>query len=458
VSSLRARILLWYGALIALCLIAYSITIGISFTRHVEAEWNDRAHEDIELAARAMLLDETGQPHWPSGFLRSEAMEEEGGGHWIEIWTDNGKQRLLAAGTRNPGLTAPPRDGETAHSVVLPTGSFRVLSESVAVGPFTTFLVRASISEGAGRRQIHSLWRQLALLSLTVLALGGVGAYLLVQRFLGPLARMANHARRISVQHLSDRLSLEDAGTEVNQLRDALNETLSRLEGSFEQLRTFTADASHELRTPLTALRSVGEVSLQHARSAEEYREVIGMMLEEADRLSRLVDDLLTLARADASGARPMKDRVDLSAIGREVGEQLAVLAEQRHQSLQIETNGAVMVRGNKIALRQAIMNLVDNAINYSPEGSRVRLLVGIRDNGAFVEVHDSGPGIAAPHRDRVFERFYRVDSGRPREKGGTGLGLAIVKSTAEDHGGRVELDTEIDRGSTFRIVLPSAE
>jgi heavy metal sensor kinase len=450
--SLRTRVMVWYGALIALCLVAYSIAVAISYARHIEAEWNRAAHEDIELAARSLTLDERGRPSWPNGFLE-RAIEEEGGGHWIEVWSDDGSKQLLAAGTFDPRLgvgpaVAPPQSFQS------PAGHFRVVSERIRIGP-SRFIVRAAVSELPGRREIRSLLRELTLLSVIVLALGGLGGYILVRRFLGPLTRMADHARRITAQHLHERLSAEDAGTELNQLRDAFNETLARLESSFDRLRRFTADASHELRTPLTALRSVGEVSLRQARSSDEYRETVGMMLEEADRLSRLVGDLLTLARADANGPRLIQERVDLSSVAREVGEYLAVLAEERQQVLETQGNGAVIVRGDKLALRQAVMNLVDNAIKYSPEGTHVRIVVGHGDGHAFVEVQDAGPGIAPPHRDRIFERFYRVDSSRRREKGGTGLGLAIVKGTAEDHGGHVELDTEAGSGSTFRIVLP---
>ena len=453
--SLRARIMAWYGVLIALCIVAYSVAVGYSYATHVEAEWNRGVHEDIELATRAIIVDPHGDPSWPTGFLADQAVEEEAGGHWIEVWSTAGK-RLLAAGTIDPPLPGSPSAvGEKPRTIRAAGGPFRVLTERFHAGG-STFLIRAAVSETPGRREILSLWRQLALLSLAVLALGCLGSYALVKRALGPLERMAAHARRITAEHLHDRLAKEDAGTELNQLRDAFNDTLARLEGSFDQLRRFTADASHELRTPLTALRSVGEVSLQRARSAEEYREVVGMMLEEADRLSRLVDDLLRLARADAGQARPKKEPLDLSSIVSEVADHLSVLAEERGQTLETYARRPLMIRGDRLALRQALMNLVDNAIKYSAEGTRVRIEAGQNNGHAFVEVQDEGPGIAAAHRDRIFERFYRIDSNLPRDKQGSGLGLSIVKGTAEDHGGWIELETEEGRGSTFRLVLPA--
>jgi heavy metal sensor kinase len=447
--------MLWYGALIAFCLMAYSLAVGTSYARHVEAEWNRSAHEDIELATRAIVPDQNGTVAWPSGFLRNQVLEEEAGGHWIEVWSASGKQ-LLAAGTMNPRLGGPPDPalvGQEPRTFQFPAGPFRVVSQRITTGR-SNFVIRAAISEAPGRKEIRSLWQQLTLLSLAVLAFGAFGSYVLVRRSLGPLARLADHARRITAEHLHERLASDDAGSELNQLRDAFNETLARLESSFDQLRRFTADASHELRTPLTALRSVGEVSLRQARSNEDYREVIGMMLEEADRLSRLVDDLLTLARADARSRRAAES-VDLSSIVHEVVDDLAVLAEERSQTLETEANAPVKVWGDRLALRQALMNLVDNAIKYAPDATRVRIAVGKSDDEAFVEVADEGPGIAASHRERIFERFYRIDAGGSAEKRGSGLGLSIAKGTAEDHGGWIELDTEEGGGSTFRLVLP---
>jgi heavy metal sensor kinase len=454
--SLRTRITLWYGVIIAFCLIAFSVGIGASFTAHSRAELDRDVHEDIELAARALFVNAQGRVSWPEGFLGREIDEEEGGGHWFEVWSTGG-ERLLAAGTLPSVALDPPRGVEAsgrAATLRLPFGPVRVMTLPAQVGA-RRFLVRAIVSEAAAVRQLRRLWLGLAALSLTVLTLGGLGGYVLAQRALGPLARMAEHARRITAEQLHDRLTIEDSSAELDQLRDAFNATLARLEQSFSRLRRFTADASHELRTPLTALRSVGEVGLRGAMTPSAYREVIGTMLEEVDRLSRLADQLLALARADAGQERLRSEPVDLSALASEVTDHLSVLAEERGQTLESRAEGTAIVQGDRLALRQAILNLVDNAIKYAPEGTRVSMRVGSSPDGAFVEVRDEGPGIAPEHRERIFERFYRADAGRSRETGGTGLGLSLVKSTTEAHGGRVELETERDRGSTFRLVLP---
>lgn len=455
-GSLRARITLWYVGILALCLLVFSLAVGASFTRRVRAEMDRRVHEDIELAARALLVDQVGRPSWAGGFLGKQVHEEEGGGHWVEVWSRRG-ERLLTAGTATEPMGLGPPLAELDHgpkTVILPAGRMRVLTEAVYASG-DRFFVRAAVSEVSAQDQVRSLWLHLAVLSLTVLTLGALGGYALAHRALGPLARMAAHARRITAERLCERLSPEDSGTELNQLRDAFNETLARLERSFGQLRRFTADASHELRTPLTALRSVGEVGLRGSRTTEDYREVIGTMLEEADRLSRLADDLLTLARAEAGGKQVIFEPLDLSSLAEEVCERLSVLAEERGQTLESRATSPVVVSGDRPALRQALLNLVDNAIKYSPEASRVIVRVGNGPGGGWVEVRDEGPGIPEEDRERIFERFYRIDGSRSREMGGTGLGLSLVKSIAETHSGRIELESETGRGSVFRLVLP---
>jgi len=232
------------------------------------------------------------------------------------------------------------------------------------------------------------------------------------------------------------------------------NETLTRLESSFEQMRRFTTDASHELRTPLTAIRSVGEVGLRGRRDEAAYREIIGSMLEEVDRLALLVDRLLTLSRADTGQAQLSIDIVDIPGLAEEIAEQLGVLAEEKNQSIKVQSEVVPSWIGDRVMLRQALLNLVDNAIKYSPVGGSIEILVAQSPEGTVIDVTDTGPGIPADLQSRVFDRFYRVDKARSRENGGTGLGLAIAKLAVEVNGGRLSLEPTTDIGSRFRITL----
>jgi heavy metal sensor kinase len=456
--SLAARIALWYGGLVALCLLANSVGVVAFFTRHVEAELDRRVHEDVELAERAIVLSDGERLAWRGGTPPwSGVHEEEGGGHWIEVWSLGG-ERLLVDGTLQAVDlgTAPHRlrhAPDRPYSRALPTGPVRVLVEQVAFGG-KPFLLRVGISEASSRALVRRMWLELFLLSLAVLGLGALGGLWIARRSLAPLSRLALRSQRITAEQLYERLPVEGASLELDQLAAAFNVTFARLEQSFEGLKRFTADVSHEMRTPLTALRTVGEVALRGNHDAAGYREVIGSMLEEVDRLTRLTDELLTLARADAGEAKLRKEPLELGQLAREVAGHVSVLAEDKEQALDVEAT-AIFVEADRTVLRQALVNLVVNAVKYAPPRTRIRIAAGRRGAAAFVEVSDEGPGIAPEHRERLFERFYRVDKSRSRELGGTGLGLALVKRSAEAHGGRVELETDMGRGSTFRIVLP---
>jgi len=287
------------------------------------------------------------------------------------------------------------------------------------------------------------------------LAIGG--GFLLAGRVLAPVGAMAERARRITAESLGERLPVEDAGDEFGRLATIFNQTLGRLQDSFERLRRFTADASHELRTPLTAMRSVGEVALHDSLDRAGYRDVIGSMLEEVQRLTGLVENLLTLTRAESGRLQPSRSVVDLGALAARAAEHLRVLAEEKEQKLEVERNGLVEAQCDPALLRQGVVNLLDNAIKYTPARGEIRVSVRTLPSGeAAIEVKDSGPGIAEVHHRRIFDRFYRLDGARSRSSGGMGLGLAITRWTVEANGGRVEVESEEGRGSLFRVVLPA--
>ncbi|HJY78444.1 MAG TPA: ATP-binding protein, partial [Burkholderiales bacterium] len=286
-------------------------------------------------------------------------------------------------------------------------------------------------------------------------ALAIVGGYFLAGRVLAPVGRMADKARRMTAESLAERLPVVNPRDEFGRLGTVFNDMLSRVQDSFESLRRFTADASHELRTPLTAMRSVGEVALQADRDPARYRDVIGSMLEEVDRLTALVENLLTLTRADAGKIAVNREVSDLREFASSTANHLRPLAEENQQSLELEPGRPTMASFDPKILRLALVNLIHNAIKYAPTGGRVRLRVKTRSNGdAVVEVDDNGPGIPVEHRERVFERFYRIDSGRASDTGGAGLGLAIARWAVEANGGRIEVENGAPSGSVFRIVL----
>jgi heavy metal sensor kinase len=267
---------------------------------------------------------------------------------------------------------------------------------------------------------------------------------------------MVKQAKRINADHLNERRPITHPRDGLGQLATVFNEALGRLEDAFARLRRFTSDASHELRTPLTALRSVGEVALQEDLTATAYQDVIGSMLEEVDRLVRLVENLLTLTRGDSGKWTVTKQVMDLRKEVDEVVDNLSVLAEEKHQDILVVSKEPVLVDLDATLLRHAVLNLVDNAIRYTPPDGNIRIVVSRNEsNTGVLEVIDEGLGIPEEWREMVFERFTRIDKDRAREAGGTGLGLAIAKWAIEANGGRIELESMAGKGSTFRLIFP---
>ena len=266
---------------------------------------------------------------------------------------------------------------------------------------------------------------------------------------------MAQQAHRISGSNLNSRLEIGNATDELATLSASFNALLSRLDLSFESMRRFVADASHELRTPLSIIRGEADVALSHERSAAEYRESLAIILDESRRLSRLVDDLLNLARADAGRVKLQSEEFYLNDLLAECCRSAQSLAAARSIALECRPAGDALFRGDEELIRRLVMNLLDNAIRYTPSGGQVSAALEAEDSRFRIRIADTGVGIAPDAVPRVFERFYRADTARSRQDGGFGLGLAIVQWIAESHHGEVTLATAPGEGSTFTVTLP---
>jgi heavy metal sensor kinase len=456
----RTRLTLWYGAILAAGLLIYGGSTSAVLFFQLRSQLDRLAIEDLETVEGFLTFGANGKillrndyhdhPYPPN-------MQER----LMEVWGADGSllYRNGLLGTRALGGPPKPSEGVGSYSqrsIQLADGTpVRLVSKRHLLEDHPT-IIRVGFSE-------KPLWDRfwqlvIGLIAGLPLALGlaALGGYLLAKHALSPIERMARRAHEINAEHLSTRLDVENPHDELGHLAAAFNETLGRIERSFEQLRRFTSDASHELRTPLTAIRSVGEVGLRRPGTAETYREVIESMLEEAGRLTRLVESLLAISRADSGQIQLVRSEIDVLPFVREVGLFVEVLADEKGQRLYIGGDEATRIQGDRAILRQILINLLDNAIKYSPAGSAIS--VRVQPDGsqtASVAVKDAGPGIPAEHCDRVFDRFYRVDEGRSREAGGAGLGLALAKWGAEAHGGRLELSCPPGGGCIFRLSLP---
>ena len=311
------------------------------------------------------------------------------------------------------------------------------------------------------RKRALSFFLSMALVLPFALPLAGILGYRLAGQALRPLENMARTTLRITASRLSERIPVENPHDEVGHMALVLNTLLERLEESFAKLKRFTSDVSHELRTPLASLRSVGEVGLQTDHSAEHYRDVIGSMLEEVARLSSMIDTLLTMAHADSGEIQLQKADFPLQELVNESVALVSVLAEEKAQSITVEGNPAVHVSADRRFLRMALINLLDNAVKYSPLNSVIRVNWQVSPYGRtsvseiMLAVEDEGPGIPEAARHRVFDRFYRVDDSRTRSTGGAGLGLAIAKWAVEAHGGTISIASGRTGGALFQVCLP---
>jgi heavy metal sensor kinase len=458
-KSVRVRLTLWHLAALVIVLAAYAGGVFL-FVRHsLHADLDSRLQEDIDRAEDAFSRNPDGTLTWLVGDRDADPTDPDVvEGPWTCAWDANGRvlyrDPLAPAPVTAVPAVLPSRPALT--SVQAPGGRWirEMTGPQDVAGARVT--MRVARSEERMRGQLRSLLAIL-LLGLPLASLvAGAGAYLVARRALSPINRMATAARRITASRLGDRLPVDNPDDELGHLATVFNETFSRLQTSFDQLRRFTADASHEMRTPLTAIRTVGEVGLREPRPEAAYRDVIASMLEEADRLNRLVENLLTLARAEGGAAKLVCERVDLAALAREVVDHLAVLAEEKQQAVTVDAGRAVPITADRAVLRQAIINLLDNAVKFSPVGSSIRLEVNVQPQHAVLAVHDSGPGIPPEDAERIFERFYRIEKSRSRDAGGAGLGLSIARWAVEAHGGRIEVLPGAEGGSVFRILLPN--
>jgi len=289
-----------------------------------------------------------------------------------------------------------------------------------------------------------------------ILALATVCGWWLGRRALAPVARITDDARAIGERNLSARLAVPDSQDELQRLSETLNQMLDRIEQSFTRTKRFTADASHELRAPMTLIHTAAEFSLRRERSREDLVESMQKILRESRRTTALIDDLLLLARGDAGRERPELTVVDAEPLMRDIAQQATAMAAAKgvHADLHLEA-GVLPVNAHEPHLRRLLLILVDNALKFTASGGRITIAGSMDAKEVTISVADTGIGIAPDDLPHVFERFWRADKVRSREVGGTGLGLAIAKQIAEQHRARLEVHSEVGRGSVFTVRLP---
>jgi heavy metal sensor kinase len=353
-------------------------------------------------------------------------------------------------------LTNAEKGRETREEIHSPgrKRTFRIISTPVYQDGKLTEIIQLGTHLRFVRKNLSHFRNNILIAIPILLILGSLGGWILARRSLSPIGYIASKAQSITSQNLSERLTQRGTGDEMDDLIKTINGMIARLESSFKRMAEFTADASHELKTPVCAMRGEAEVLLSKGRPAEEYQEGLIHFIEQFEHLNRLINDLILLSKLDSSQMELKMAPLRLDLLLEDLCHLFQVLAEQKNVAFVIGSLHEAVVIGDKMRLQQLFTNLIDNAIKYTSEGS-IRVTLEKNQEVALVKIKDTGIGIPKEEQKNIFKRFYRVDKSRSRETGGVGLGLSIAEWIANIHRGRIEVDSELDKGSTFTVYLP---
>jgi signal transduction histidine kinase len=465
--SVRTRLTVWYVAVLAAVLLTY-IVIVFFFQYAVLARqtYHDEI-QDIETVEAMLLFDQAGQLHLRQDYFvhpQNRLLVDR----LMEVLDSSGQVLYRSETLHGMPLAGAPLRDEGVESfnertIRLADGSHVALVSHVHPVDGRPVLIRIGyrLQPLEGRMtQFLTLLLLGVPLALIVAAFAG---YAVARKALRPLDAMASRAEHITERNLSERLIVENEEDELGHMARIFNHLLSRLERAFAELQRFTADAAHELRTPLASLRTTGELALERNGSAEEFRETISTMLEATAQLNQTIDGLLILARAEARQLGESEEVILLPELVAEILEVIGVVIEERriHILQELDERARIAVRGDRSFVRVALLNVLHNALKFSPPGSRIRIIYEtcMLDDAAAhrICIVDSGPGIQDSEHERIFERFFTSRSESTASHSGTGLGLSIAKLAIERIGGRIFFDKSVTQGACCCIDLPSA-
>ena len=452
--SIGARLTAWYSLMLALSLGLFGAFAYFAMSHSV------RATVDSELKHRLQAVSDIIKDDAPQGAAAlqdefGELLDSEGAGALLRVSYQGGSMIYSSAGIRDGIQPRHPQRVSRPFSARINGVRFRLFRETVKIGN-ADYDLEVAASTQQFDRSLERFRELLYALAPLFLLLAAIGGHLLSRRALAPVDQLTHAARSIGAQDLSQRLLVPHTGDELERLAGTLNEMLGRLEAAFQRVTQFTADASHELRTPVSVMRTNAEITLRKPRSEAEYREALSRILDESEKVSRMIEQLLLLARADsASGLLPMT-RNNLAIAFESACREARILAEAKHLGFSESLpESPLWVQGDPGSLERLFMILLDNAVKYTASGGKIEVRLGSDDGFAIAEIRDTGTGIAPEDTSRVFDRFYRADRSRSRESGGTGLGLAIGKWIAEAHRGEIRVESALGKGSTFQVRIP---
>ena len=460
--ALRTQLTLFYTGILALLVAVLGLAYYQVLARQLDADATADL-EELTAGLHGYLSFRGGQPTLDYDQTDPEQVSFiDRATRFYQIYDANTGRLLVQSPALEPlGLHYTPsevqalREQPRTRDMQTDRGRIRFSNSLLAPSPGNVFLLQVGVSLAGFDAALARFLRLLLWSVPTGLVLAVAVGRWMAGRALAPLARLAAATRGIDVPDLRRRLPVRGAGDELDEVTLAFNETLDRLEQAMAEMRQFSAAIAHELRTPLAALRGETELALMRSRTPDEYRRGLASQLEELDKLARLITQLLTLARAEAGEIPLTREPVDLAALAASIVEQLEPVAQARDVELTCQAQTQVMTMGDAAWLERLLLNLLDNALKFTPPGGRIRVRAGRDEAAAVLEVCDTGIGIPEESLQHVFERFYRVDPSRSSGSEGVGLGLSLVKWIADRHGATVDVSSREAEGTTFLVRFP---
>jgi heavy metal sensor kinase len=461
--TLRTKLTLFYSLIVSILLTGFALIYYRVLTTGMDSDLTQDIL-DRTSGLRGYLRFEDGQPV----FVYDENEPEEvtfidQATRYYQVYEIGTGQLLRESGElQNSQVRFSPADiqnyASTAPSFVdihTDQGRIRLRNEIVSANG-SNYLLFVGASMKPFEETVNSFLEGLAWLIPSGVLLAAIASWFMAGKALEPVAALGKAASEIVVSRLDRRLPIQGTNDELDQLAIQFNDTLARLEKAVDEMKQFTASISHELRTPLAVLRGEAEVALMQTSSPEQYRRVLASQLEEFEKLTRMINQLLTLARAESGEVEIAQETVDLSAMAQKLTEDLEPVASSKNLTLSCNSAPSVTVCGDTGWLERVVLNLLDNAIKFTPAGGHVNVRVSQNGHSATLEVQDDGIGIPNEALPHIFERFYRSDPSRSDRAEGAGLGLSLVKWAVDQHHGSIEVESTPDKGSRFRMKLPS--
>jgi heavy metal sensor kinase len=456
IHSIKFRFTIWYLLVLAVLLIALSAGVYFYLSRSLYHNLDDSLElRSTQLRSIPAILESISQGEFQEELGEIVILYFYSGDQLVEvsprgISIPSNESISQAIGGTSSFATVQTSEGERLRLLAVPI-NISIPGPPPGIQPAALVIAHSTKQID---QALAGLLRTLIIAVPLALALAAAGGIFLARRALKPVDKIAQTAREIGESDLSQRINV-NTKDELGRLAATLNEMIGRLEKAFQRQKQFTSDASHELRTPLAVIEAESTLALQKERPSSDYQRSLEIISQESSQMSSLIDQLLTLARADAGKEQWNFTEVNLGKLISNLSADVEVLCKEKGLSLQLGKTKDLVVNGDEARLRELFMNLLDNAIRYTPAPGTVSVSFRREGQMAVVAITDTGIGIPAEDIPFIFERFYRVDKSRSRAEGGSGLGLAICRHIAEAHGGKIEVESQVGAGSTFSVWLP---